>query len=125
MFSFLKKFFSFGLNKDSSSHWIWQRISALIMIFLFPWVIFSFQKLSGNFIIEFNNWIKIPINLVLFITLFVVIMHHSTLGILNIFEDYIHSKRNKKFFSILLKITSLILIFISIFSLCHIYKNVI
>ena len=95
------------------------------MIFLFLWSIFSFQELSINFIIDFNSWIKIPINLALFVVLFILIMHHSTLGMLNIFEDYVQSQKRKKFFSILLKTISFLIIFISIFSVWHIYSEII
>ena len=101
MINFFKKFYSFGFNKNGLSHWIWQRSSAFLMIFLFFWIIFSFQELSINFITDFNTWIKIPINLILFITLFIVVIHHSTLGMLNIFEDYVQSQKRKKKFSIL------------------------
>jgi len=125
MINFLKKFYSFGLNKDALSHWIWQRISSFLMIFLFFWIFFSFQKLSINLITDFNTWIKIPINLILFITLFVIVIHHSTLGMLNIFEDYVQSQKRKKFFSILLKTISFLIIFISIFSVWHIYSEII
>ena len=125
MINFLKKFSSFGFSKDGSSHWIWQRISALLLIFLFSWLIFSLQKLLVDFTTNFYDWIKIPINLILFITLFIVVMHHSTLGILNIFEDYVQSKKIKKFFSILLKTISFLIIFISIFSVWHIYSEII
>ena len=125
MVNFLKKIFSFGFNKDGLSHWIWQRISAFFMIFLFFWIIFSFQKLSINFITDFNTWIKNPINLILFMTLLIVIIHHSTLGMLNIFEDYLQSKKRKKLFSILLKTISFFLVFISIFSIWHIYSKII
>ena len=125
MINFLKKFYTFGLDKDGLSHWIWQRISALLMVFLFSWIIFSIQKLSINFTTDFNTWIKIPINLILFITLFIVVIHHSTLGMLNIFEDYIQSQKRKKLFSILLKTISFLIIFISIFSVWHIYSEII
>ena len=125
MVNFFKNFFSFGFNKDGLSHWIWQRISAFFMIFLFFWIIFSFQKLSINFITDFNTWIKIPINLILFITLFIIVIHHSTLGMLNIFEDYIQSQKRKKIFSILLKTTSFLIVLISIFSVWHIYSEII
>ena len=125
MINFLKNFFYFGFNKDGLSHWIWQRISALLMITLFSWIIFSIKKLSIDFIVDFNDWIKIPINLILFITLFIVVMQHSTLGILNIFEDYLQSKKRKRFFSTVLKITSFLVMFISIFSILHIYNKIV
>ena len=125
MINFLKKFYFFGFDKDGLNHWIWQRISAFLMIFLFFWIIFSFQDLSINFITDFNTWIKNPINLILFMSLFIVLIHHSTLGMLNIFEDYVQSQKRKKIFSILLKITSFLIIFISILSVWHIYSETI
>ena len=125
MINFLKKFCSFGFSKDGSSQWIWQRISALLLIFLFSWLIFSLQKLLVDFTTNFYDWIKIPINLILFITLFIVVMHHSTLGILNIFEDYIQSKKKKKIFSTLIKIINFSIILLSIFSVWHIYSEII
>ena len=99
--------------------------ATFLMIFLFFWIFFSFQKLSINLITDFNTWIKIPINLILFITLFIIVIHHSTLGMLNIFEDYVQSQKRKKFFSILLKTISFLIIFISIFSVWYIYSEII
>ena len=120
-----KKIFSFGFDKDGLSHWIWQRITAISMIFLFSWIIFSFQKISINTFENFNNWIKSPINLVLFILLFFFVIHHSTLGMLNIFEDYIQSKKRRKFLSFSLKTISFFGLVISSLSVWHIYSKVI
>ena len=120
-----KKIFSFGFDKDGLSHWIWQRITAISMIFLFSWIIFSFQKISINPFENFNNWIKSPLNLVLFILLFFFVIHHSTLGMLNIFEDYIQSKKRRKFLSLSLKTISFFVLVISILSVWHIYSKVI
>ena len=120
-----KKIFSFGFDKDGLSHWIWQRITAISMIFLFSWIIFSFKKISINPFENFNNWIKSPINLVLFILLFFFVIHHSTLGMLNIFEDYIQSKKRRKFLSFSLKTISFFVLVISILSVWHIYSKVI
>ena len=120
MSNFLKKFFNFGFGKDGLNHWVWQRISAVILIFIFSWLIFSIIQLSENFNSNFYYWIKVPINLILLITLIIIVMHHSTLGILNIFEDYIQSKKKKKFFSNLIKLMSFLVCLLSIFSIFHI-----
>ena len=95
MLNFFKNFLSLGFSQDALNHWFWQRITAIIMIFLFIWIIISFKNLIINFEENFYLWIKVPFNSILFIFLFIIIMHHSTLGILNIFEDYI-DELNKK-----------------------------
>ena len=62
MINFLKKISLFGFGKDGLSHWFWQRITAVSMIFLFAWIIFSLKDLSNNFIENFYIWIKVPLN---------------------------------------------------------------
>jgi len=87
MINFLKKIKTFGFGKNPVSHWFWQRITAVLMIVIFCWLIFVFQNLLNNFQENFYIWIKNPLNLILFIILIILVMHHSLLGILNIFED--------------------------------------
>ena len=104
-------------------------------MFLLAWVIISLQNLIGNeenhafynqnFHTTFHQWLIDPVNSILFIFLFAITIHHSTLGMLNIFEDYVQSQKRKKFFSILLKTISFLIIFISIFSVWHIYSEII
>mgnify|MGYP001974214816 FL=1 len=120
MINFLKKIKTFGFGNDPSSHWLWQRITAVLMILIFVWLLFVFQNLLNNFQENFYIWIKNPLNLILFIILIILVMHHSLLGILNIFEDYIHSIKIKRISSIFVKFISLILISISVFSVWHI-----
>tara|TARA_B100000427_G_scaffold149291_2_gene124221 strand:- start:329 stop:697 length:369 start_codon:yes stop_codon:yes gene_type:complete len=120
MINFLKKISLFGFGKDGLSHWFWQRITAVSMIFLFAWIIFSLKDLSNNFIENFYIWIKVPLNFFLFISLFIIVVHHSTLGILNIFEDYIESKNRKNFLIFFIKLLSFVLICINVISVCNI-----
>jgi len=120
MINFLKKISLFGFGKDGLSHWFWQRITAVFMIFLFAWIIFSLKDLSNNFIENFYIWIKVPLNFFLFISLFIIVVHHSTLGILNIFEDYIESKNRKNFLIFFIKLLSFVLICINVISVCNI-----
>ncbi|PPR42457.1 MAG: hypothetical protein CFH24_00472, partial [Alphaproteobacteria bacterium MarineAlpha6_Bin2] len=45
MINFLKKIKTFGFGKNPVSHWFWQRITAVLMIVIFCWLIFVFQNL--------------------------------------------------------------------------------
>ena len=120
MINFLSKLISFGFGKNAVGHWIWERITAFLMILLFGWTIFSFRNLFYNFEENFYLWIKNRLNLFLFITLIIIVMHHSLLGIINICEDYITSKKIKRYSMNILKLVTLILISLSIFSLLSI-----
>jgi len=127
MINFLKKISLFGFGKDGLSHWFWQRITAIAMMFLFAWGIISLRNLIGNeekhsfydqtFHHSFEQWLSYPVNTILFIFLFVITIHHSTLGILNIFEDYINELNKKVFLIKFIKLLSFFLIVVSSFSI--------
>ncbi len=120
MINFLRKIKTFGFGKNPADHWIWQRITAILLIIIFSWIIFIFENFLNNFQENFYVWIKKPLNLILFITLIIFVIHHSLLGMLNIFEDYIDSIKIKKTASFFIKFISLVLISISVFSVWHI-----
>tara|TARA_B100000029_G_scaffold507083_1_gene591018 strand:- start:5520 stop:5888 length:369 start_codon:yes stop_codon:yes gene_type:complete len=121
MFKFLKNFLSFGFSQDGSNHWFWQRITAIVMMFLLVWIMTSLQNLTDNFEENIYLWIKKPVNSILFIFLFVITVHHATLGILNIFEDYIEQLNKKIFLIRFIKLLSFFLIVVSSVSILNIH----
>ena len=79
------------------SHWKLQRLSALILIPLIIWTIFSFMI---NMSSEYNQaieWIKNPVNSTVLILLLAVVFYHSGMGLQVVIEDYISNinLRNK------------------------------
>ena len=121
MFNFLKNFLSLGFSKNGLSHWFWQRITAIIMTFLLIWTIVSFESSIIYFEENFSSWLKVPFNSILFIFLFIMIIHHSTLGILNIFEDYIDELNKKILLKKFIKLLSFFLIVVSCISILNIH----
>ncbi|WP_338406477.1 MULTISPECIES: succinate dehydrogenase, hydrophobic membrane anchor protein [unclassified Wolbachia] len=78
---------------NSVHHWWVQRVSAVILLLLFPWFIYSFScafytdsslSFSGKFI---NH----PLELLFFVVLLFCIFWHAVLGMQVVCEDYIHS----------------------------------
>ncbi len=92
----LSKAKGLGSAKDGVSHWVWQRLTALIIAPLSLWLVVSLVKLSrtgGS--AEISDWMANPYNALL-CTLFLGAMFiHTMLGMQVVIEDYSHHPRSK------------------------------
>ena len=71
------------------SHWKLQRLSALALIPLIIWTIFSFVIIMFSEYNQAIEWIENPFNSTLLIFLLTVIFFHSGMGLQVVIEDYI------------------------------------
>ena len=80
------------LNKDNNSgvdHWKLQRISAIVLIPIITWFVFSIVIYMSKGYTEAIEWIINPINATFLIILFAVLFFHSGMGLHVVLEDYI------------------------------------
>ena len=100
-----------------STAWIFQKLLAIIFLFLLIYLTFSLNNISLSSYIETTNWFSNKFNTLLFFILFTSIILHSNLGLNSIIDDYIHKKESKKII-IVLKNSFLVIIYnIAIISL--------
>ena len=102
------------------SHWKLQRLSALILIPLIIWTIFSFMI---NMSSEYNQaieWIKNPVNSTILILLLAVVFYHSGMGLQVVIEDYISNIKLRNTMIVFCKMTLFLLATISIISVLKI-----
>lgn len=78
---------------NSVHHWWVQRVSAVILLLLFPWFIYSFScALYADSPLSFSEkFINHPLELLFFVVLLFCIFWHAVLGMQVVCEDYIHS----------------------------------
>ncbi len=77
-------------------HWWMQRITAMVLIPLTLWFVFS---LAGIAVMDYTHmvaWIRQPVVLVLLLMLILMTFYHIQLGMQVIFEDYIHGRALRK-----------------------------
>ena len=83
----------FGPNSKLSGthHWWWQRLSAISLIPLSLWFVFSIlSQLNSNYS-DVIQWISSAPVTVLLVLFFCAVFYHAKLGLEVIAEDYIHN----------------------------------
>lgn len=80
-----------GSARTGSGHWWAQRMTAVGLVPLALWFVFSVLNLDGMSYTAVTVWIASPINATLLVLLVSVLMYHSKLGVQVVIEDYVHA----------------------------------
>ena len=84
-----------GSARAGSHHWWAQRLTALALIPLTLWFIFSVIHLAGASHQMVIDWLSAPLALGLMLALILATFHHLQLGVQVVIEDYVHDERVK------------------------------
>ncbi len=106
----LKKVKGLGAARDGVSHWVWQRLTALVIAPLSLWLVVSLVKLSrsGGGSAEISDWMASPYNALL-TTLFLGAMFaHAKLGMQVVIEDYVHCPAKKIILLLLIRLVFIV-----------------
>ncbi len=76
-------------NEPAVGHWKWQRRSALVLIPLSLWLLFSLVQHIGVAHEQAYRWVANPLVAVMLILFVVSLFYHAKLGLQVIIEDYI------------------------------------
>jgi succinate dehydrogenase / fumarate reductase membrane anchor subunit len=80
-----------GSAKDGTGHWWAQRVSAVALIPLTLWFLFSLLALPGLDYGTVRIWLSFPMSGFLAVLLVAVLTYHSYLGTTVVVEDYVHT----------------------------------
>jgi succinate dehydrogenase / fumarate reductase membrane anchor subunit len=80
-----------GSAKDGTSHWWAQRVTAVALIPLTLWFVFSLLSLPALDYGTVRTWLSVPLCGLLAVLLVGVLTYHSYLGTTVVIEDYVHS----------------------------------
>jgi succinate dehydrogenase / fumarate reductase membrane anchor subunit len=78
-----------GASKTGTSHHIRQRVSALALIVLVPWFLFSIMSAALGGYADAVAWIGSPLNATLLVLTAGAAFYHMRLGMQAVIEDYI------------------------------------
>ena len=98
----------------ASQKWIFQRISALIVVPLIIWFLISLISLSTRDYNSFINFFSKPLFLFLTIILLIAGFFHVKIGLNEIYEDYIQNEKIKNAANLLTFLLSIIIPLVTI-----------
>ena len=79
-----------GSARAGSKHWWAQRLTAIALVPLTLWFIWSMLRLLGAGRGDVQDWLASPVRLALLLALIVATFHHLQLGLRVVIEDYVH-----------------------------------
>ncbi len=84
-----------GSAKEGVHHWWSQRITAIALVPLSLWFIYSLVAIIGAEYTLIVSWLGQPLNAVLMLLFLFSLYYHTSLGMQVIIEDYIDSEWQK------------------------------
>ncbi|MCH2545997.1 MAG: succinate dehydrogenase, hydrophobic membrane anchor protein [Alphaproteobacteria bacterium] len=84
-----------GSAKDGTHHWWMQRLTAIAMIPLCFWLIYSLLNLILSEQTTVQEWLQSPFRALLLTVFIGAMTFHAKLGIQVIIEDYVHASCSK------------------------------
>ena len=93
--SALDKVRHLGSTHSGAEHWWSERVTAIALVPLSLWFVYSAIGLTGADLAEFKAWIGLYGNPVLLILFIFCMFHHGHLGVQVVIEDYVHNEQVK------------------------------
>jgi succinate dehydrogenase / fumarate reductase membrane anchor subunit len=81
-----------GTARAGTAHWWAERLTALALVPLTLWFVYSALHLSGLPRAAVAHWAGNPINAALLVALVIATFRHLQLGVQVVMEDYIHDE---------------------------------
>jgi succinate dehydrogenase / fumarate reductase, membrane anchor subunit len=100
----LKKAKGLGSAHDGTHHWIMQKVTAIALLPLVLWLVWSIVSLQGASYVEFTGWLSHPCSATMMILTIIAVFYHAKLGTQVIVEDYVSCTCKKKLVLIALKL---------------------
>ncbi len=93
-----------GAAHHGVSHWWWQRLTAVALVPLTVWFLYSLlTAMLSPEVTRIAEWLSSPVNVLMIVLLLVATFAHAKLGVQVVIEDYIHAPFMK--YSLLLILT--------------------
>jgi succinate dehydrogenase / fumarate reductase membrane anchor subunit len=109
-----------GSARDGTAHWWGQRVSAVALVPLSLWFLFSLLRLPSLDYPTVHAWLSFPLSGLLAVLLVAVLTYHSYLGTAVVTEDYVHAAGPKLLWSLLLRFLYALVGGASIFSILRV-----
>ena len=109
-----------GSAREGTGHWWAQRVSAVALIPLTLWFMFSLLALPALDYATVKLWLSYPLSGFLAVLLIAALSYHSYLGTAEVIEDYVRAAGSKIFSLVLLRFSYVLAGGASIFAILRV-----
>ncbi|HET7922013.1 MAG TPA: succinate dehydrogenase, hydrophobic membrane anchor protein [Gammaproteobacteria bacterium] len=109
-----------GSAKEGTVHWVAQRVSALALIPLTLWFVYSMLIVMHGSYEQAYLWMHAPLVAVLLVILIGTVFYHAYLGLQVVIEDYVHGGWSKHGALLIIKFLCVLLALSGIFAVLRI-----
>ncbi|NUS38546.1 MAG: succinate dehydrogenase, hydrophobic membrane anchor protein [Lysobacter sp.] len=88
----LKRARNIGSGKTGTSHWWWQRMTAVLLALLAPWLVGLLVSFVGVDAETVRMTVARPWNAIAFAAFAIAAFWHAKLGVQVVLEDYVHTR---------------------------------
>ncbi len=81
-----------GSARSGVHHWLAQRISAILLLFLIPWLMYALICNAAASHAEAVAFVARPWNATLLMLSVLILLYHGMLGLQVVIEDYVHQR---------------------------------
>ncbi len=112
----LSKAVGLGSAKHGFSHWWWQRVTAVALVPLTLWFVYSIICLMGGNYDMATAWLSSPINATIMLLFVLTALFHAQTGLQVVIEDYVHTKWVNLTLLLLIKFAAVVMAVLSVIS---------
>ncbi len=109
-----------GSAKSGTGHFWWQRVTAVILALLTPYLVFLMARFAGADVETIKSVIALPWNAIIFTVFAIALFWHAKLGLQVVIEDYVHDRTMHITLRILLILGSLVGVLSAIYAIARI-----
>ena len=109
-----------GSAKSGTGHFWWQRVTAVILALLVPYIVFLLAHIGGADADSLRATIAKPWNAIIFTVFAIALFWHAKLGLQVVIEDYVHDRAMHLALRILLILGSLVGVLSAIYAIARI-----
>lgn len=112
-----------GSAKHGFSHWWWQRVTAIALIPLTLWFVWSvLQGLNADFA-QVQAWLSAPLNATLMLAFVLTALFHGQTGLQVVIEDYVHTTWLNLTMLLTIKFASVLLAVLAVISVLKVVSG--
>jgi succinate dehydrogenase / fumarate reductase membrane anchor subunit len=81
-----------GSAKSGTGHFWWQRVTAIVLALLVPWLVGTLVSFVGADLGTVQATLAVPLNAILLAAFVLALFWHAKLGMQVVIEDYVHAR---------------------------------